>query len=129
MNPSPPLNEKCFNHKRTRSTGFRNLSLKLVELVWCGDNTFCFLNECLNGAYVFWICCFENVKIVGSWKNEGKRELLLRIWKIIKLILEARKSSDSKKTKKKGREEIEEKERNKVLIQGKKSVLKNPGHL
>ena len=55
---------------------------------------------------------------VGSWKNDEKGDMLLRIWKIIKMILEARKSSEYKK-----------KERNKIVIQGKKSVLKNPGHL
>ena len=38
-----------------------------------------------------------NVKIVGSWKNDEQREMLLMIWKIIKLILEARKSSEKAK--------------------------------
>ena len=33
-----------------------------------------------------------NVKIIGSWKNDEQREILLIIWKIIKLTLEARKS-------------------------------------
>ena len=42
-----------------------------------------------------------NVKIVGSWKNDKQREMLLIIWKIIKLILEARRSSE-KLTEKKG---------------------------
>ena len=41
------------------------------------------------------------------------------------MILEARKSSEFKKNEKRGKE----KEKNKVMIQGKKSVLKNPGHL
>ena len=50
------------------------------------------------------------------------------------MILEARKSSEYKKkrerkTKKKERKKEKEKEKNKVVIQGKKSVLKNPGHL
>ena len=45
------------------------------------------------------------------------------------MILEARKSSEYKK-KREGRKENEKKrERNKVVIQVKKSVLKNPGHL
>ena len=43
------------------------------------------------------------------------------------MILEARKSSEKKKRK--FRKKREKKERNKVVIQGKKSVLKNPGHL
>ena len=38
-----------------------------------------------------------NVKTVGSWKNDEQREMLLIIWKIIKLILEARKSSEKHK--------------------------------
>ena len=42
-----------------------------------------------------------NVKIVGSWKNDEQREMLLIIWKIIKLILEARKSSEYKACEKK----------------------------
>ena len=41
-----------------------------------------------------------NVKIVASWKNNKKGEMLLIIWKIIKLILEARKSSEKKSSKK-----------------------------
>jgi len=51
------------------------------------------------------------------------------------MILEARKSSEYKKNKKKRKKKKEKKkkkerkERNKVVIQGKKSVLKNPGHL
>ena len=48
------------------------------------------------------------------------------------MILEARKSSEYKKKfrkKKEKKEKEREKERNKVVIQGKKSVLKNPGHL
>ena len=39
-----------------------------------------------------------NVKFVGSWKNDEQREMLLIIWKIIKLILEARKSSEKAKS-------------------------------
>ena len=65
---------------------------------------------------------------VGSWKNDEKGDMLLRIWKIIKIILEARKSSKYKK-KEKNEKKREKKEKNKVVIQGKKSVLKNPGHL
>ena len=46
------------------------------------------------------------------------------------MILEERKSSGyKKKSKKKRRRKEKEKERNKVVIQGNKSVLKNPGHL
>ena len=50
------------------------------------------------------------------------------------MILEARKRSEFKKKFRKKREKKKtkkkkEKERNKVVIQGKKSVLKNPGHL
>ena len=54
------------------------------------------------------------------------------------MILEARKSSEYKKkfekkekekNEKKGEKKTKKKERNKVVIQGKKSVLKNPGHL
>ena len=52
------------------------------------------------------------------------------------MILEARKNSEYKKKregeKRKKREEKKTKkkrERDKVVIQGKKSVLKNPGHL
>ena len=41
------------------------------------------------------------------------------------MILEARKNSEYKKTKKKRKKE----KNNEVAIQGKKSVLKNPGHL
>ena len=40
------------------------------------------------------------------------------------MILEARKSNEKKRER-----ERKEKERNKVVIQGNKSVLKNPGHL
>ena len=43
------------------------------------------------------------------------------------MILEARKRKEKKFRKKMKKKE--EKERNKVVIQGKKSVLKNPGHL
>ena len=42
------------------------------------------------------------------------------------MILEARKSIEFKKMKK---WEKKKKKNNKVVIQGKKSVLKNPGHL
>ena len=74
---------------------------------------------------------------VGSWKNDEKGDMLLRIWKIIKIILEARKSSEYKKKGKKIYFEKKERKRkrkkrekkNKVVIQGKKSVLKNPRHL
>ena len=53
-----------------------------------------------------------NVKIVGSWKNNEKREMLLIIWKIIKLILEARKSSEKAKAcEKKWRKIEKEKEK------------------
>ena len=46
------------------------------------------------------------------------------------MILEARKSSEYKKIfEKREKEKEREKERNKVVIQGKKSVLKNTGHL
>ena len=54
---------------------------------------------------IFFIVKFLNVKIVGSWKNNEKREMLLIIWKIIKLILEARKSSEYKSLRKKKEEE------------------------
>ena len=101
MNPSPLLNEKCFNHKRTRSTGYRNLSLKLVELAWCGDNTFCFLNECLNSAYVFWSCCLWMLNMLALERMMKKETCYLIIWKIIKMILEARKSSEYKSLQKK----------------------------
>ena len=37
-----------------------------------------------------------SVKIVGSWKNDEQREMLLMNWKIHELILEARKSSEKK---------------------------------
>ena len=57
-----------------------------------------------------------------------RKRTVIEDLKIIRVILEARKSSEYKKKRKKG-EEIEEKEGNKVVIQGKKSVLKNPGHL
>ena len=50
---------------------------------------------------IFLILLFMNVKIVGSWKNNEKREMLLIIWKIIKLILEARKSSEYNACRKK----------------------------
>ena len=36
-----------------------------------------------------------SVKIVGSWKNDEQREMLLMNWKIHELILEARKSSEN----------------------------------
>ena len=39
-----------------------------------------------------------SVKIVGSWKNDEQREMLLMNWKIHELILEARKSSEKKKS-------------------------------
>ena len=45
-----------------------------------------------------------NVKIVGPWKNNEKGEMLLIIWKIIKLILEARKSSEEQSLRKKKKE-------------------------
>ncbi|QHO45872.1 uncharacterized protein DS421_6g182510 [Arachis hypogaea] len=50
------------------------------------------------------------------------------------MILEARKSSEYKKGEKRKKEgekktKKKRKEKNKVVIQGKKSVLKNPGHL
>ena len=52
-----------------------------------------------------------NVKIVGSWKNDEQREILLMIWKIIKLILEARKSSEKakacEKIRKKNKKQVE----------------------
>ena len=50
---------------------------------------------------IFLIVKFMNVKIVGSWKNDEKGEMLLIIWKIIKLILEARKSSEEQSLRKK----------------------------
>ena len=57
---------------------------------------------------IFLILLFMSVKIVGSWKNDEQREMLLMIWKIMKLILEARKSSEKKSSsEKKGKKKKE----------------------
>ena len=60
-----------------------------------------------------------NVKIVGSWKIDEKEKCYLIIWKIIKLILEARKSSEKQKLVKE--KKIGEKKRKKKKKQAEKA--------
>ncbi len=57
---------------------------------------------------------------VGSWKNDEKGDMLLRIWKIIKMILEARKSSEYKKKKEKNEKKGEKKTKKKEKKERKK---------
>ena len=52
-----------------------------------------------------------NVKTVGSWKNDEQREMLLMIWKIMKLILEPRKSSEKESLRKKNGEKNRKKKK------------------
>ena len=70
------------------------LEISLIILMWWQYFLF---SEWMLEQCIFLNLLFMNVKIVGSWKNNEKREMLLIIWKIIKLILEARKSSEKHK--------------------------------
>ena len=67
------------------------LELSLIILMWWQYFLF---SEWMLEQCIILILLFMNVKIVGSWKNDEQREMLLMIWKIMKLILEARKSSE-----------------------------------
>ena len=70
------------------------LEFSLIILMWWQYFLF---SEWMLEQCIFLILLFMNVKIVGSWKNDEQREMLLMIWKIMKLILEARKSSEKRK--------------------------------
>ena len=76
------------------------LELSLIILMWWQYFLF---SEWMLEQCIFFILLFMNVKTVGSWKNDEQREMLLIIWKIIKLILEARKSNEKQKLAKKNR--------------------------
>ena len=73
---------------------------RLIILMWWQYFLF---SEWMLEQCIFLILLFMNVKIVGSWKNDEQREMLLMIWKIMKLILEARKSSEKAKACEKNR--------------------------
>ena len=88
------------------------LEFSLIILMWWQYFLF---SEWMLEQCIFLILLFMNVKIVGSWKNDEQREMLLIIWKIIKLILEARKSSEHKSLqKKKWQKKEKKKEKEKV---------------
>ena len=70
------------------------IEISLIILMWWQYFLF---SEWMLKQCIFFILLFMNVKIVGSWKNDEQREMLLTIWKIMKLILEARKSSEKAK--------------------------------
>ena len=70
------------------------LEFSLIILMWWQYFLF---SEWMLEQCIFLILLFMNVKFVGSWKNDEQREMLLMIWKIMKLILEARKSSEKAK--------------------------------
>ena len=74
------------------------LEFSLIILMWWQYFLF---SEWMLEQCIFLILLFMNVKIVGSWKNDEQREMLLMIWKIMKLILEARKSSEKESLRKK----------------------------
>ena len=83
-----------------------------ISLMWWQYFLF---SEWMLEQCIFLILLFMNVKIVGSWKNDEKGDMLLRIWKIIKMILEARKSSKEQSLQKKkiGEKKIERKRKSK----------------
>ena len=108
MNPSPFLNEKyLYLQKNKKYMNFEfYLEISLIILMWWQYFLF---SEWMLEQCIFFIVKFMNVKIVGSWKNDEQRELLLIIWKIMKLILEARKSSEKQKLVKKSGEKMKKK--------------------
>ena len=75
------------------------LELSLIILMWwqCFLFSECMLEQCICLLKLL----FKNVKYVGSWKNDDKETCYLIIWKIIKMILEARKSSKEQSLQKK----------------------------
>ena len=77
------------------------LEFNLIILMWWQYFLF---SEWMLEQCIFLILLFMSVKIVGSWKNDEQREMLLMIWKIMKLILEARKSSEKGSLRKKNGE-------------------------
>ena len=119
----------CLNWKGKNCMNFEFYNSLIILMWW---QYFCFLNVCLNSAYVSWIC--------GSWMLALERMMKKEkcYWgseKSLKWFLKQKKAVNTKKyirkkkEKKKKIRKKKEKERNKVVIQGKKSVLKNPGHL
>ena len=62
-----------FSEKEKEVHEFR--ILKQINYLDVMAILYVFLNECLNSAY-FLNLLFMNVKIVGSWKNNGKGEML-----------------------------------------------------
>ena len=110
MNPSPFLNEKCFYFQKNKKyMNFKfYLENSLIILMWWQYFLF---SEWMLEQCIFFIVKFMNVKFVGSWKNDEQREMLLIIWKIMKLILEARKSSEKEKACEKNGEKEKERKR------------------
>ena len=98
------------------------LETSLIILMWW--QYFLFSEWMLEQCICLLNLLFMNVKIVGSWKNDEKGEMLLIIWKIIKLILEARKSSKEQSLQKKKRKKI--KNRRKKIERKRKSKQKKP---
>ena len=91
------------------------LEISLIILMWWQYFLF---SEWMLEQCIFLILLFMSVKIVGSWKNDEQREMLLMNWKIHELILEARKSSEKQKLvrKKNGEKKIERKSKQKKPI-------------
>ena len=54
------------------------LEISLIILMWWQYFLF---SEWMLEQCIFFIVKFMNVKIVGSWKNDEQREMLLMIWK------------------------------------------------
>ena len=81
------------------------LEISLVILMWW--QYFLFSEWMLEQCICLLKLLFKNVKYVGSWKNDDKETCYLIIWKIIKMILEARKSSKEQSLQKKKKKQAE----------------------
>ena len=100
--------KNVFNQKNKKYMNFEFiLEFSSIILMWWQYFLF---SEWMLEQCIFFIVKFMNIKIVGSWKNNEKGEMLLIIWKIIKLILEARKSSEKQKLVKKNRKKKKKQE-------------------
>ena len=63
-----------------------------------------------------------SVKIVGSWKNDEQREMLLVIWKIMNWFLKQEKAVNNKTCEKFKKKEKEKKKRKRKKSKQKKPV-------
>ena len=96
------------------------LETSLIILMWW--QYFLFSEWMLEQCICLLNLLFMNVKYVGSWKNDEKGEMLLIIWKTIKLIPEARESSEKARLVKKKVEKKKRKRKKKQAEKAKSSL-------